>query len=73
MSPGQSYAIYRSRDVTGSLPEELEMVCGRAARWVGVKDIYFCSVVERFERRLVKWWDGKRTCKERARKGREGT
>jgi hypothetical protein len=55
MRPGESYSIYDSRDILGTLPEEYEMVLERAARWVGVSESYLCQVIEMFERRLVKW------------------
>jgi RNA polymerase I-specific transcription initiation factor RRN7 len=60
LHPGQSYTIYSPRDASGSLPDKQELICGRAARWVGVTDDYLGSVVERFERRLVSWWANKK-------------
>ncbi|OBZ70088.1 hypothetical protein A0H81_09999 [Grifola frondosa] len=60
LHPGQCYVIYNTLDLLGSLPEEYELVISRAARWAGVDDDYVCGVVERFERRLVRWWDGVR-------------
>ncbi|KAI0268248.1 hypothetical protein BC834DRAFT_952535 [Gloeopeniophorella convolvens] len=55
--PGQAYAIYRTRDVLGSLPDEYEMVIGHGAGWVGVEAEMVLSVVERYERRLSGWWE----------------
>jgi RNA polymerase I-specific transcription initiation factor RRN7 len=62
---GESYTIYNARDVLGTLPEEYELVISRAARWVGVPGEYLSGVIEKFERRVVHWWDGeKRRLKE---------
>ncbi|KAI6047398.1 hypothetical protein EDC04DRAFT_2864473 [Pisolithus marmoratus] len=49
LQPGESYTIYHSEDVLG-------MAC----RWVGVSSDYLCSAVERYERRLVRWWQAER-------------
>jgi len=57
MRPGESYTIYSALDIFGSLPEEHELPVNRAARWVGVADEYLCRVIEKFERRVVRWWD----------------
>jgi RNA polymerase I-specific transcription initiation factor RRN7 len=64
--PGQVYSIYNSRDVAGTLPHALDLIVGRAARWVGVSEDYLCAVVWRYEKRLA------RRCKEEGRrKGKE--
>jgi RNA polymerase I-specific transcription initiation factor RRN7 len=69
LHPGESYTIYSSRDVSGTLPDKYELIIGRAARWVGVSDDHLCAVVERFERRLMSWWDNrKRLQKDRERR-----
>ncbi|OAX44565.1 hypothetical protein K503DRAFT_678715 [Rhizopogon vinicolor AM-OR11-026] len=57
LQPGESYTIYHSRDVLGNLPEEQALIITRSAKWVGVSDDYLCGVVERFERRLQRWYD----------------
>jgi hypothetical protein len=49
---GEGYSIYAGRDVLGTLCEEMEIVCGRVCRWIGVKEEYVYGVVERFERRV---------------------
>ncbi|KAI0254701.1 hypothetical protein BJV78DRAFT_1273782 [Lactifluus subvellereus] len=54
--PGEGYAIYRSRDVLGALPEEMEMVISYGARWVGVEEEMILKVSEGYERRLWSWW-----------------
>jgi RNA polymerase I-specific transcription initiation factor RRN7 len=65
MLPGESYTIFNARDILGTLPEEYGLVISRAARWVGVSDEYLSGVIEKFERRVVHWWDGeKRRLKE---------
>ncbi|KAG2348989.1 hypothetical protein BDR05DRAFT_902854 [Suillus weaverae] len=56
LQPGESYTIYHSRDVLGNLPEEQALIITRSAKWVGVSDDYLCGVVERFERRLRRWY-----------------
>ncbi|KAG1866532.1 hypothetical protein DFJ58DRAFT_679366 [Suillus subalutaceus] len=56
LQPGESYTIYHSRDVLGNLPEEQALIITRSAKWVGVGDDYLCGVVERFERRLRRWY-----------------
>jgi RNA polymerase I-specific transcription initiation factor RRN7 len=62
----KSYSLYDSRDVAGSLPEELELIVGRYARWIGVEVDYLCVVIESFERRIGRW------CEERRRRQRDG-
>ena len=63
--PGEEYAIYNTQDILGSLPTDLELVISRAAKWAGVEDNYVCGAVERFERRLLRWWERQQR-KERA-------
>src|SRR6266403_323306 len=53
--PGEAYRVYRSRDVLGVLPEELEEVISYGARWAGVDDETILSVSEGYERRLSTW------------------
>lgn len=65
--PGEGYTIYNTQDVLGTVPEDYALVVGRAARWTGVDEEYIYGVVERYERRLVRWWDGMRR-----RRSREG-
>ncbi|KAI0349413.1 hypothetical protein OH77DRAFT_1499561 [Trametes cingulata] len=55
--PGQNYPIYNTQDILGTVPEDLELVVGRAARWAGVDEDYVLGVVERFERRVVRWME----------------
>jgi len=56
LQPAESYTVYHSRDVLGNLPEEQALIITRSAKWVGVSDDYLCGVVERFERRLQRWY-----------------
>lgn len=65
--PGEGYTVYNTQDVLGTVPEGYALVVGRAARWTGVDSEYIYGVVERYERRLVRWWDGMRR-----RRSREG-
>ena len=55
LSPGESYKIYHARDILGSVCGEYALVVERAARWCGVEDELIYAVVERFERRLLRW------------------
>ena len=57
LRPGEQYPIYNSQDILGSLPEDLELLNSTAARWAGVEPVYVSSVVERFERRVARWWE----------------
>jgi len=66
MRPGESYTIYNSLDAFGTSAEEYELVVSRAARWVAVTENFLSRVVEKFERRVVRWWNiEKKTTKER--------
>jgi len=56
LEPGEAYAIYRSRDVLGELPEDVESVMSYGARWVGVDEETVGRVSEGYERRLWSWW-----------------
>lgn len=71
LQPGESYTIYHSRDVLGNLPEEQALIITRSAKWVGVSDDYLCEVVERFERRLRRWYYKERR-REKEEKESEG-
>lgn len=55
LAPGEAYAVYRSRDVLGALPEEMDFVISYGARWVGVDDETMVKVSEGYERRLCNW------------------
>ncbi|EIM88109.1 uncharacterized protein STEHIDRAFT_95050 [Stereum hirsutum FP-91666 SS1] len=57
---GEGYTVYNTQDVLGTVPEDYALVVGRAAQWTGVDAEYIYGVVERYERRLVRWWDGMR-------------
>lgn len=50
--PGEAYRVYRSRDVLGILPEEMELVISYGARWTGVGQEAILAVIEAYERRL---------------------
>jgi len=53
--PGELYAILDGRDVLGTSPLEYEVVMGRGSRWAGVPEGYLCRVVEKYERRVLRW------------------
>ncbi|KAH9062691.1 hypothetical protein EDB87DRAFT_1673690 [Lactarius vividus] len=53
--PGEGYAIYRSRDSLGIIPEEYQMVISHGAKWIGVDEEMLLKVSERYERRLGNW------------------
>jgi len=59
LRPGESHKIYYAHDVLGSVSEEYALVVDRAARWCGVGDEVICAVVERFERRFLRWKEKK--------------
>jgi RNA polymerase I-specific transcription initiation factor RRN7 len=52
---GESHKIYYAHDILGSVSEEYALVVERAARWCGVGDEVIYTVVERFERRFLRW------------------
>jgi RNA polymerase I-specific transcription initiation factor RRN7 len=56
LRPGEAYRIYHARDILGCVPDDYRFIVGRAARWTGVQDDYMCFVIERFERRFLRWW-----------------
>ncbi|KIJ70044.1 hypothetical protein HYDPIDRAFT_79247 [Hydnomerulius pinastri MD-312] len=60
IEPGESYTIYHSRDTLGNLSPELDLLVQRSAGWAGVDGDFLCGVVERYERRLVRWWTAER-------------
>jgi hypothetical protein len=55
LCPGESHKIYYAHDILGSVSEEYALVVERAARWCGVGDEVIYTVVERFERRFLRW------------------
>jgi len=55
LRPGESHKIYYAHDILGSVSEEYALVVERAARWCGIGDEVICTVVERFERRFLRW------------------
>ncbi|KAI0092694.1 hypothetical protein BDY19DRAFT_1024467 [Irpex rosettiformis] len=57
LRPGQSYKIYHASDILGAFPQDYEFLIKRVAKWTGVSEEYVCGVVERYERRLARWWD----------------
>ena len=56
LRPGEKFAIYNTLDSLGTLPQQYDVVIQRAAHWCGVHGDYVAGVVERFERRLLRWW-----------------
>lgn len=55
LRPSEEYAIWRSRDVLGTLAEELRTVIKRAAKCIRTGEGYLGVVVEYYERRIVRW------------------
>ncbi|KAJ8481779.1 hypothetical protein ONZ51_g5780 [Trametes cubensis] len=68
LRPGQDYRIYNTQDILGTVPEDLEVVVTRAAKWAGVDEDYVLGVVERFERRVLRWLESAKR-KERGQRG----
>lgn len=60
LAPGEMYTIYDAKDVLGNLSDDLKTVIERSARWAGVDCDFVCGIVERYERRLVRWWNDRR-------------
>lgn len=58
--PGEMYTIYDAKDVLGNLSGDLKMIVERSARWTGIDCDFICRVVERYERRLMRWWSDHR-------------
>lgn len=56
MPPGKDYWIWSGRDVLGVLPSELWETTKRGGQWGGVDEEYICSLVEKYEERLFRWW-----------------
>lgn len=59
LEPGEMYTIYDAKDVLGNLSGEVKMLVEKSAQWAGVDCDFVCGVVERYERRLVRWWHDK--------------
>ncbi|KAF8165266.1 hypothetical protein B0H34DRAFT_648113 [Crassisporium funariophilum] len=57
LRPGEKYTIWNARDVDGRLAEEYALVVSRGSRVVGVEESYIGGVMEKWERRLVRWWE----------------
>lgn len=53
--PGEYYTVYNPRDGIGYLPKRYQVVVNRAARWVGVPEGYLSRVIEKYERRVIRW------------------
>lgn len=66
---GKNYTIFCTTDVLGELTEDYQLAVSRAARWCGVENDDVASIVERFERRLLR--DLERGPKPAAAKRRE--
>lgn len=60
LEPGEMYTIYDAKDVLGNLSGDLKMIVEKSARWVGIDCDFVCGLVERYERRLVRWWNDRR-------------
>ena len=67
--PGEAYRVYRSRDVLGILPDEMELVISYGARWTGVGQEAILAVIEAYERRL---WTSLGLGRQRRQEGIEG-
>lgn len=54
LSRGKNHTVYTTNDVLGLLPEEYQLVVSQAARWCGVEDGDIATIVERYEKRLLR-------------------
>lgn len=54
--PGSKYKVYHALDMFGTLPAEYQMMLDQGAKWIGVEEGYLSGIVERYERRLIRWW-----------------
>ena len=60
LAPGEQYAIYKTGDAGGEVPEPIEVVTGRAGLVTGAGAELVGRVAEMFERRLLSWWQRER-------------
>ncbi|KAI0318706.1 hypothetical protein OF83DRAFT_1056361 [Amylostereum chailletii] len=72
LEPGRGYVIYNAQDVLGEVAAESVLVMERSAEWAGVSVTTMERVTERYERRLVRWWDGVRRRESREAKAESG-
>ncbi|KZW04227.1 hypothetical protein EXIGLDRAFT_758523 [Exidia glandulosa HHB12029] len=56
LTPGAMLKLYRGMDITGLMPADYDVVLSAAATWCGFSADDVAVVVERYERRLVRWW-----------------
>jgi RNA polymerase I-specific transcription initiation factor RRN7 len=56
--PGEDHSIWNSRDVFGTLAKEYAAVVGWGGKRVGIGAGYLGAVVEAYERRIARWWEG---------------
>jgi RNA polymerase I-specific transcription initiation factor RRN7 len=64
LSPGEQYAIYNTEDEAGEMPESSEVAIGRAGQVTGVGAEMVSKVTEKFERRLLSWWQKEKRSEE---------
>ncbi|KAF8556951.1 hypothetical protein OG21DRAFT_424311 [Imleria badia] len=69
LEPGEMYTIYDAQDVLGNLSGEVKMMVEKSARWAGIDCDFMCGVVERYEGRVVRWWNGRRQGRKEEREG----
>jgi RNA polymerase I-specific transcription initiation factor RRN7 len=68
---GKHHTIYCTNDILGLLPTEYQLVVSQAARWCGVEDSDIATVVERYERRLLRDMERGKKAKSHERSGTE--
>jgi len=56
LAPGEQYAIYKTGEAAGEVPESSEVAIGRAGLVTGTGAELVGRVAETFERRLLSWW-----------------
>jgi len=72
LQPGEVHTIYSSEDILGSLPPDYELVLKVAAQWCGFPEQDIATLVEKYEKYLVRW-EVTRKNRERRRGRNEGT
>ncbi|KAG8929496.1 hypothetical protein FRC02_005510 [Tulasnella sp. 418] len=55
--PGENHVIYNTNDILGAIPYDYETVLEAAGSWTGIGKEDVGGLVERYERRIIRWWE----------------